>query len=237
MKRPKASLPKLPSKARPAADPMNHSRPALAFLILLASLALLSAREPAGTSPAASAADLRRTVEFLASEELAGRMTGSKGSRLAADYLAAQLQEAGLQPGGDKGTFFQDFEFSKGIRVLPERNWLHLETKEGKASVCLAKSAELSSPSGQGRKSGSSAHPLMPNTLRSRSSRPLLTRTSTWSAICATTNSTSRASDLLQVGRNFSKSAMWRRGFTSFYRRIRICRPTARLLSQGNSLH
>ena len=50
MKRPRASLPKLPSKARPAADPMKHSRPALAFLILLASLALLSAREPASTS-------------------------------------------------------------------------------------------------------------------------------------------------------------------------------------------
>ena len=137
MKRPRASLPKLPSKVRPAADPMKHSRPALAFLILLASLALLSAREPASTSPAASAADLRRTVEFLASEELAGRMTGSKGSRLAADYLAAQLQEAGLQPGGDKGTFFQDFEFSKGVRVLPERTSLHLETKEGKASAFI----------------------------------------------------------------------------------------------------
>ncbi|MGB7794005.1 MAG: PA domain-containing protein, partial [Terrimicrobiaceae bacterium] len=116
---------------------MKHSRPALAFLILVASLALLSAREPAGTSAAASAASLRRTVEFLASEELAGRMTGSKGSRLAADYLAAQLQEAGLQPGGDKGTFFQDFEFWKGVRVLPERNSLHLETKEGKASAFI----------------------------------------------------------------------------------------------------
>jgi hypothetical protein len=111
---------------------MKHSRPALAFLILVASLALLSAREPAGTSAAASAADLRRTVEFLASEELAGRMTGSKGSRLAADYLASQLQEAGLQPGGDKGTFFQDFEFSKGVRVLPERNSLHLKPRRGK---------------------------------------------------------------------------------------------------------
>jgi Peptidase family M28/PDZ domain/PA domain len=111
---------------------MKHSRPALPLLILLASLAQLSAREPVSTS-AASAADLRRTVEFLASEELAGRMTGSEGSRLAADYLAAQLQRAGLHPGGDKGTFFQEFEFSAGVRVLPEENSLLVETQDGEA--------------------------------------------------------------------------------------------------------
>ena len=137
MKPPKTSLPKLRSEARPTADPVKRSRFALAFLILVASLALLSAREPVSTSAAASAASLRRTVEFLASEELAGRMTGSEGSRLAADYLASQLQGAGLQPGGDKGTFFQEFEFSKGVRVLPEGNSLHLETKEGEASAFI----------------------------------------------------------------------------------------------------
>ena len=137
MKRPKGSLPKLPSEARPAADPMNNSRPAVAFLILWASLALLSGREPDRTSAPASAVDLRRTVEFLASEDLAGRMTGSEGSRGAADYLAAQLERAGLQPGGDKGTFFQEFEFSKGVRVLPEENSLHLQTKERQASVFI----------------------------------------------------------------------------------------------------
>jgi hypothetical protein len=130
-------LPRLPSDARVAADRMKHSRPTLAFLILLASLALLSAREPSSMSAASAATDLRRTVEFLASEELAGRMTGSEGSRLAADYLAAELQRAGVQPGGDKGTFFQEFEFSAGVRVLPEENSLHFETKEGEASAFI----------------------------------------------------------------------------------------------------
>jgi hypothetical protein len=114
---------------------MKASRLALALLILTASsLALLSAREPPGTSPA-SVADLRRTVDFLASEELAGRMTGSDGARQAADYLAAQLQRAGLQPGGDQGTFFQEFEFSAGVRVLPSENSLLLQTNEGTASA------------------------------------------------------------------------------------------------------
>jgi hypothetical protein len=116
---------------------MKQSRRALAVIILAASLALLSAREPSSISAASSAAELRRTVEFLASEELAGRMTGSDGSRLAADYLAAQLQKAGLQPGGDSGTFFQEFEFSAGVRVLPEGNSLLLQTKEGNSSALV----------------------------------------------------------------------------------------------------
>ena len=41
-------LAQAPSKARPAADPMKHSRPALAFLILVASLALLSRARACG---------------------------------------------------------------------------------------------------------------------------------------------------------------------------------------------
>ena len=114
---------------------MKH--PALAFIILSASLASIAAREPPGTSAASSAADLRRTVEFLASEELAGRMTGSDGARLAADYLAGELQKAGLAPGGDNGTFFQEFEFSAGVRVLPEKNSLLLETKGSGASAFI----------------------------------------------------------------------------------------------------
>jgi Peptidase family M28/PDZ domain/PA domain len=131
MKRRKASLLEPRYDKGRAANPMKL---ALALLILLNSIALLSAREPVSTSAAASAAELRRTVEFLASEELAGRMTGSDGSRLAADYLAARLQKAGLQPGGDKGTFFQEFEFSAGVRVLPQENSLLL-TKAGGASA------------------------------------------------------------------------------------------------------
>ena len=76
-------------------------------------------------------------MEFLASEELAGRMTGSDGARLAADYLAGELQKAGLEPGGDNGTFFQEFEFSAGVRVLPEKNSLLLETKGSGASAFI----------------------------------------------------------------------------------------------------
>ena len=133
---------------------MNCSRSAFAFLMLATSLALLSAREPPNTSAASLAAELRRTVEFLASEELAGRMTGSDGARLAADYLAAQLQNAGLQPGGENGTFFQEFEFSAGVRVLPEENSLLLQTKAGSSALILEKDFRPLAFTGNGSVSG-----------------------------------------------------------------------------------
>ena len=57
-----------------------------------------------------SADVLWKDLEFLASDELAGRNTPSPGFDRAARYIAARLQEAGLQPAGDDGTFFQHYE-------------------------------------------------------------------------------------------------------------------------------
>ncbi len=79
-----------------------------------------------------TAADLRQDVSFLASDELEGRMTGSKGARAAADHLAGTLGSAGLNPAGGNGTFFQDFEFNAGSRVVTNDNVFVLHTP-GKA--------------------------------------------------------------------------------------------------------
>ena len=46
-------------------------------------------------------AKLREHLEFLASDELAGRMTGTPGYDEAADYVAAQFEALGLEPAGD----------------------------------------------------------------------------------------------------------------------------------------
>jgi hypothetical protein len=56
------------------------------------------------------ASDLRAHIEFLASDELEGREAGSEGEKIAARYLATRLEAAGLRPGGDEGSWFQDFE-------------------------------------------------------------------------------------------------------------------------------
>ncbi len=50
---------------------------------------------------------IREHVKYLASDELEGRGVGTKGGKLATEYLAAQLRAEGVQPGGDNGTYFQ----------------------------------------------------------------------------------------------------------------------------------
>ncbi len=61
--------------------------------------------------------ELRRTVADLASEKMAGRLTGTEGERLATEYAAAILERYGLEPAGDNGTFFQSFEFTAGVSL------------------------------------------------------------------------------------------------------------------------
>jgi Tol biopolymer transport system component len=70
--------------------------------------------------------DLHAHVAYLASDELEGRLTGTKGAQLAADYVAKQLQAAGVKPLGDKGTFFHNFEFTAGVQTVTNENKLVL---------------------------------------------------------------------------------------------------------------
>jgi Zn-dependent M28 family amino/carboxypeptidase len=58
-------------------------------------------------------------VQFLASDDLQGRLTGSAGYRKAADYVAKQFADAGLAPAGTNG-YFQPINFE--VRELDERN-------------------------------------------------------------------------------------------------------------------
>lgn len=93
----------------------------------------LVAQAPA---PPISATSLRKHVEYLASDELQGRFTGSAGERLAGDYARKVFEEAGLLPGGEKGTFFQEFPVRFGIEI-GEGSYLRFrrgsETLEAKA--------------------------------------------------------------------------------------------------------
>src|SRR5580658_5057023 len=62
---------------------------------------------------AASAPDGARWwsyVEFLASDKLEGRNTGSEGHRKAAQYVAAEFERDGLKPAGTQG-YIQPVEF------------------------------------------------------------------------------------------------------------------------------
>ena len=47
------------------------------------------------------------TTEFLSSDAMEGRDTGTAAYQRAADYVAARMKAAGLTPAGDNGTYFQ----------------------------------------------------------------------------------------------------------------------------------
>jgi hypothetical protein len=51
-------------------------------------------------------------VQYLASDELEGRNVGSAGYEKAAQYVAAQFKQAGLQPAGEDG-YFQKVQFTQ----------------------------------------------------------------------------------------------------------------------------
>jgi peptidase M28-like protein len=68
-----------------------------------------------------SAAEILQDVAFLASDDLLGRDTPSPGLETAADYLAAQFAAAGLEPGGDDGTFIQRYPFTSVVMVKEQR--------------------------------------------------------------------------------------------------------------------
>ena len=72
--------------------------------ILLMALAALSA--VAATNWDAAGKAWWKHVEFLASDDLQGRNVGSVGYEKAADYMAAEFERAGLQPGAN-GSYFQ----------------------------------------------------------------------------------------------------------------------------------
>ncbi len=61
--------------------------------------------------------DLKRHITYLASDELEGRLTGTKGEQLATAYVAEQLKSYGCLPAGKDGTFFAPFEFTAGVAL------------------------------------------------------------------------------------------------------------------------
>jgi Tol biopolymer transport system component len=77
-------------------------------------------------TPAITTNDLRAIVSQLASDEMEGRLAGSRGAELAADYIATQMKRIGLQPMGTNESYFHAYEFNAGARVLTNANRLVL---------------------------------------------------------------------------------------------------------------
>lgn len=74
---------------------------------------------PPATSPEIRSEDLRAHVEALTAEPMAGRLTGTEGSRLATEYVAGVMARIGLAPAGDMGGWLQDYAFTSGVSPAP----------------------------------------------------------------------------------------------------------------------
>ena len=78
-------------------------------------------------APLASAepeAEIRRLIdahiEFLGSDDLGGRETGTVQSLVTAQYIAAAFRAAGLKPGGENGSWFQSYPMESNRVVMDE---------------------------------------------------------------------------------------------------------------------
>ncbi|MGH7742374.1 MAG: M28 family peptidase, partial [Candidatus Eiseniibacteriota bacterium] len=58
-----------------------------------------------------------RIVKLLADPALEGRGIGTHGLDSAGVFIAAEMKQRGLLPGGDQGTYFQSFEVTTGVTV------------------------------------------------------------------------------------------------------------------------
>lgn len=76
-----------------------------ALLLGVASTALLCGADIQTALHSILPADLRGDLSFLASDALQGRYTPSPGLDVAAEFIASQFREAGLEPGGNQDYF------------------------------------------------------------------------------------------------------------------------------------
>src|SRR5687768_7420191 len=86
---------------------------------VLLAVAATAQAQPQSTVEQDIARRVRADVEFLASDQLEGRDTGSRGYLIAADYVASQFRAIGLEPAGDKGGWFQQVPFRRASYEKP----------------------------------------------------------------------------------------------------------------------
>ncbi len=101
---------------------------------------------PSGTEQITESS-IAATVSFLASDELAGRGTGSSEFDIAAAYVASRFRSVGMQSGGDNGTYYHITEFP--LKYPPESATLSLGEETHLLFGILGASTEHVSYSGE----------------------------------------------------------------------------------------
>lgn len=68
---------------------------------------------------------LRKHIEFLANDKLEGRRTGSKGERLAYEYLVKQFKNNGIEPVGEYNNYLQPFPVNDGKSITKAKLYIN----------------------------------------------------------------------------------------------------------------
>ncbi|PHR61360.1 MAG: peptidase M28 [Robiginitomaculum sp.] len=110
---------------------------AKSFLFATSTLALLACTPPApkadtSVAPSISAADIGRRIERLASDDFEGRDPGTKGGRLASQYIADEMKAAGLVPMGKDGSYFQPITLTK--TTVADGSFMKISSADGTAT-------------------------------------------------------------------------------------------------------
>ena len=93
--------------------------------LLIGCTALEDGTPKVDPTASASAVDISRRIERLASDEFEGRAPSTPGGQAASQYIADEMAAAGLSPMGENGTFFQPVELTAS-RVDPNSSTLSI---------------------------------------------------------------------------------------------------------------
>jgi Zn-dependent M28 family amino/carboxypeptidase len=99
------------------------------FLVLVAGCANHAAPRTSPSKSGVSEAAVRAHLEFLASDALNGRGSGTRDEQIAAEYVGAQFRRLGFTPGGTGGSYVQTVEMVRA-------------TAAGKPSIAIGSSVK-----------------------------------------------------------------------------------------------
>jgi aminopeptidase YwaD len=151
----------------------HPSVPVMPGILMMAALGSACAliRPSTGADSASPIAErsVRAHMEFLASDAMNGRASGSRDEWIAATYLGAQMQLAGLEPLGDAGGFVQAVPIERRQTAAPPTLTVdgRTYTHGREMRVVVLGSAKLSAPLqrfAEGTPVKSGAFVLMPPT-------------------------------------------------------------------------
>src|SRR5438067_7871400 len=112
----------------------NMKKPLFSFLLLFTFIFSVSAQKAQVAKPDASVENLRKHIEYLASDQLEGRRTGEPGATAAAGYVANMFANVHLKPGftdkNGKANFMQPFPYVTGVEVAPTGNAFSLSLNQ-----------------------------------------------------------------------------------------------------------